>query len=178
MRMRNYDEGADHSGISLFGLALVAVTVAIALWWWTHGVWGNFSWSFLENAATSIGFDNARRPAVGAHPAPSVEPAPLARTEAPASEQPDCNRPGTRVRHSARPARPRSLCLALQSYMTNLAPRWASRSNASTRIPTTAIRSSKRAPVWQCIGGARASSALPTAGDTGRDIGRTRGLGG
>jgi hypothetical protein len=93
--MHRYDEGANAGVVSLVGLGVVAVAVAVAIWWWTHGVWGNFSWSFLEDAATYVAYGKPERPVVGFEAQPTEEAAPVARSESTAAVEPAADQPAT-----------------------------------------------------------------------------------
>jgi hypothetical protein len=68
--------------VSLVGLVLVVLSVPVSIWWWTHGVWGNFSWSFLEDAAAYVGYSQPERPLVGYAEPNTVAPAPTVSTPA------------------------------------------------------------------------------------------------
>jgi hypothetical protein len=60
--MQTYNQRENAGLVSLVGFGLVVVATIISIWWWTRGVWGDFSLSFLEDAATYLSPSHAERP--------------------------------------------------------------------------------------------------------------------
>lgn len=67
--MHAYHERDNSGVVSLVGLALVIVAGTLSIWWWSHAVWGDFSFAFLENLAPYIGYSKPEPvPEVGYQP--------------------------------------------------------------------------------------------------------------
>jgi hypothetical protein len=91
--MQRFHQRENAGAVSIIGLGLVVASIPLTMWWWSRAVWGDFSFSFLDNLAPYVGFSSTpEHPLVGSE-VPQVDTTPIAAASTASSE------------HSATPTR-------------------------------------------------------------------------